>query len=117
MKYHHPLYRGGKDRFRLEFDYFSLGLVLLEIGLWKSLEDVPNALQTPQDDHQSYLKRMQGEVLPLLGPRMGRVYRDATLACLAFNVKLNTIQSTGSERQILSRFRESVVDTLASLSV
>jgi serine/threonine protein kinase len=117
MKYHHPLYRGGKDRFRPEFDYFSLGLVLLEIGLWKSLEDVPNALLTPQDEHQSYLKRMQGEVLPLLGPRMGRVYRDATLACLAFNVNLNTTQSTGSERQILSHFRESVVDTLASLSV
>lgn len=43
-RYHHPDYtiasmRRG-NRFRLEYDYYSLGLMLLEIGLWDTIASV-----------------------------------------------------------------------------
>ena len=40
MPYQYPVYRKNfpEIRFQLEFDYYSVGLVLLEIRLWTSLE-------------------------------------------------------------------------------
>ena len=34
-EYQHPDYRQGPSRFRKGYDYYSLGLVLLQIGTWK----------------------------------------------------------------------------------
>ena len=38
--YQHPEYRARRSRFRTEYDYYSLGLILLEIGLWKPLDEI-----------------------------------------------------------------------------
>lgn len=39
--YQHPQYANSSGvRFRAEFDYYSIGLVLLEIGLWMRLKDL-----------------------------------------------------------------------------
>ncbi|MCJ1234523.1 hypothetical protein MMC14_002484 [Varicellaria rhodocarpa] len=40
QNYQHPEYRKTKLRYRAEYDYYSLGFVLLEIGLWKSLGEI-----------------------------------------------------------------------------
>lgn len=117
MKYQHPLYRSGQYRFRPEFDYFSLGLVFLEIGLWKPLEGIPETLLRPQEDYQNYMTRIQREVLPLLGPRMGKAYRDATSACLTFNISSNTMETAHSAAQSVSTFKDSVVGALSGCSV
>ncbi|KAK5655157.1 hypothetical protein OQA88_6056 [Cercophora sp. LCS_1] len=39
-KHQHPAYGTGEYRFRPEFENFSLGYVLLELGLWKSLDEI-----------------------------------------------------------------------------
>ena len=41
-KYQHPQYTNGqsRQRFKEGYDYYSVGSVLLEIGLWKSLSDL-----------------------------------------------------------------------------
>ena len=81
VNYQDPRYRDGRVRYRTEFDYFSLGLVLLEIGMWKTLRK----LIGPQEKLPVGLIRKQ--YLPLLGPRMGKSYRDAVSTCLSFDFR------------------------------
>lgn len=69
-------------RSRTEFDYYSLGVVLLEIGLWTPLEELV------MKGIGSYPPRRQkdlwlNEFVPALGPPMGEVYREAVKFCLS----------------------------------
>ncbi|TGJ79367.1 hypothetical protein E0Z10_g9384, partial [Xylaria hypoxylon] len=82
--YHHPEYAGeggGGDReaYRPEFDYYSLGLVLLELGHWWPLRNIV------QDRHDRAAVRdyvLQRSV-PFLAGAMGEAYARATEACLS----------------------------------
>ncbi|KAI4088864.1 MAG: hypothetical protein L6R37_008138 [Teloschistes peruensis] len=52
--YRHPKAQGlARANFRMSFDLFALGCVLLEVGLWMSLLDILRrvASQSPQNDH------------------------------------------------------------------
>ena len=40
QKYQHPEYAKDRQRFCPGFDYYSLGLLLLEIGLWQTLDEI-----------------------------------------------------------------------------
>ena len=42
IAYQHPDYLGGGGnvQYRLQFDYYRLGLILLEIGRWEYLENI-----------------------------------------------------------------------------
>lgn len=69
-------------RFRTEFDYYSLGVVLLEIGLWTPLEELVTK------GIGSYPPRLQKDLwlngfVPALGPPMGEVYQKAVKSCLS----------------------------------
>jgi len=76
-KYHHPLYSMNGPRYQPEFDYYSLGIVLLEIGLWKTIDGMTKAASPSQRRDELCNKRV-----PLLGHYMGTEYQDAVLACL-----------------------------------
>ncbi len=67
-------------RFRPEFDYYSLGLVVLEIGLWTPLRRMTEKYRerTPQELRDKFL----GSGLPKLGTRMGTIYQGAVESCL-----------------------------------
>jgi len=80
LDYLHPDYLQQPKRYRVEFDYFSIGLVLLEIGLWKPLADLTRDLKG-QPPSQVKQKLLEVEV-PQLGYFMGRRYRDCVIACL-----------------------------------
>ncbi|KAF2809499.1 kinase-like protein [Mytilinidion resinicola] len=82
-KYHHPQYLntdGPQAKYRLEFDHYSLGLVLLEIGLWKTLERLTNGMKVTT--HEDRLDQICESRVRLLGHQMGTAYQDAVLACL-----------------------------------
>lgn len=87
-RYHHPQYcqsPGRQVRYRLEFDYYSLGLVLIEIGLWKTLENltqIKTASTNQETNNQKVLDELLKKRVPLLGHYMGTDYQDAVLACL-----------------------------------
>ncbi|KAF2810678.1 uncharacterized protein BDZ99DRAFT_462031, partial [Mytilinidion resinicola] len=79
-KYYHPSYtseasRRG-ERFRLDYDYYGLGLVLVEIGLWDRLENFKG--NSPTELKNRLLKTQ----VPLLGHTVGQSYRKAVEACL-----------------------------------
>jgi hypothetical protein len=79
--YQHPEYR-QQGRFRLEYDYYSLGVVLLELGLWYPLQ----AWSEKSEYNNMSLGRFRGimirKYVPRLTAHVGDVYRRAVLACL-----------------------------------
>ena len=94
--YQHPSYRTTESTtsFRAEFDYYSIGLVLLEIGLWTTLEDlVDNKIE-------AYLAKgthpWVEDFVPRLGSIMGNVFRDAVKACLNGQLKCSDDNRGGS---------------------
>ncbi len=77
--YHHPAYAQGA-RFEPSFDFYSLGLVLLEIGLWRPMQQLISGWK------YNTLWKLRDMLLekrvPLLAHAMGRGYRDLVELCL-----------------------------------
>jgi hypothetical protein len=83
--YYHPSYAQHLElrRFRAEYDYFSVGLVLLEIGLWETLEEMHDDQgRVVEVAGQKRTGKLIEEFIPRLGSTMGGIYRDAVAACL-----------------------------------
>ncbi|KAH8706168.1 hypothetical protein BGZ61DRAFT_575664 [Ilyonectria robusta] len=83
--YLHPDYRAVPEpRFHLGYDHFSVGLLLLEIGLWEPITRSRLLGKRSIEDFESRelheLWREHG--VPLLGPLMGKTFRDAVALCL-----------------------------------
>lgn len=79
-----------EERYRLEFDYYSLGLILLEIGLWYSLHDIharfvkasgATTAAAAVSAHQRR-KNLLRHAVPSLGCAAGAIFRDAVRFCL-----------------------------------
>ena len=78
--YQHPQYAQRKHSYLPHFDYYSLGLVLLEIGHWAPLTDlIAGKKFSSLEDQRLYLLRAR---VPLLGHSVGKEYMTAVLACL-----------------------------------
>jgi serine/threonine protein kinase len=82
MDFQHPEYlKGdGKIRYRPEFDYYSLGMVLLEIGHWKPLDTIIAKIPGSPEDVLIELQKVQ---VPQLGQYLGVIYRNVVKACLS----------------------------------
>ena len=89
-KYHHPVYirnsrsvvqesEDPRKRFREEFEYYSLGLVLLEIGLWTPLSTIIKKIPGSPEDVRVQLL---GTHISLLKTYMGDAYAEAVKVCL-----------------------------------
>ena len=81
-EYRHPAYREGSTRAKISHDYYSMGLVLLEIGLWTSISNVYNALRnrtlTASQLRDKYVALCERELHKAMGP----LYQAITLTCL-----------------------------------
>lgn len=88
--YRHPLLRGmgqgteeeGQSipRFQRKFDVYSLGLILLEIGLWDRVATFERS--TDRADPQALADRLVRVCKEHLGHRLGAVYRDVVVRCI-----------------------------------
>ena len=77
--YHHPEYERGA-RFVAEFDFYSLGLALLEIGLWRLLQ---KKIEDRKFKDLGELRELLLERrVPLLAHAMGKGYCKAVEICL-----------------------------------
>ncbi len=81
-EYQHPDYMQPHSRFRKGYDYYSLGLVLLEIGTWTSLTNIHAKLQThsPSQLREEYLNCCENDLKKTMGP----IYQSVTKRCLLF---------------------------------
>jgi len=106
--YRHPNSLNGMSRrpYCKSYDIYSLGLVLLEIGLWK-------VLQTYHKPHYSAEKFRDKVVVqnlvPNLGSKTGRLYREVVERCLFAREDLSS--------QEAGQLMEYVVSSLESLRV
>ncbi|KAK2589782.1 hypothetical protein QQS21_012541 [Conoideocrella luteorostrata] len=88
------------------FDVYSLGLVLLEIGLWKVLQ----AYYKPHYSADRWRDKVVLAVLvPGLGSKVGKRFRETVEMCLAVNEHLSSEQA--------GKIMERVVATLESIHV
>ena len=121
--YRHPEYAMRPHRFRMDYDYFSLGLVLLEIGVWEYLDRSLKRLRIPfpQDLGPVLLEQR----VPLLEHSMGSGYRYAVDACLrglrvgstAINQETADADDTDTSRDaLLLEFQRRVVQPILECS-
>lgn len=122
----HPEYLTNRQRFRPEFDYYSLGLLLLEVGTWMPLSDMISKLKNfdpsrhhanrlQQAIHQAILK----EWVPILGQYMGTTYCNVVRTCLAgkFGASIGGIDSGGVELFVGANFAKLVIEPLETCCV
>lgn len=75
----HAQSKSGKTpRYRAQFDIYSLGLVLLEIGLWRTLGE----LRRHCKDDVEFRTKLETEYCDKLLPRVGEVYWRVVKRCL-----------------------------------
>ena len=91
--YQHPAYDPDKNRFEKIYDYYSVGVILLEIGFWEPISTFESRHKNQtEEDFQNLLVQRYA---PKLGPKMGSLYRDVVVACLS-----GTFQDTTEEPEI-----------------
>lgn len=108
--YRHPDCN-GKFRFQEIYDYYSIGLVLLEIGLWEPLQWFSGGYPTNQF-RENLIKDHVGP----LGQTMGETYRNTVRACLDGTFDKFDKGSAGRLSSRLGQFCESVVKPLEELA-
>jgi len=84
-EYQHYKYANQSGQsFQSGYDYYSLGLVLLELGLWTSLDNLPILDQKLADMSLDTIQDVMYEkAVPLLGPMVGEDYQEAVRICLS----------------------------------
>lgn len=65
-------------RFRTDYDLYSLGIVLLEIGLWYPIKSLCGRKETVED----FQARLNSDIVPELRYRMGKRYYEVVMRCL-----------------------------------
>ncbi len=113
--YQHPLYCEGGVGFRMSFDFFSIGIVLLELGLWipvsllRSAHSDSPEISSAEDFRQKLLRTY----VPMLGEKMGALYREAVSFCLDAELAIEMAQEEADGQQTAqSLFRAKVVEAL-----
>lgn len=80
VHYQHPGYVRGTS-FRRTFDYFGLGIILLELGLWVAISEL-RADHPELRTREEFRLKLLSSYVPMLGGKMGALYRDAVHFCL-----------------------------------
>lgn len=117
QEYQHPRYRQRAARYRAEYDYYSLGVVLLEIGLWRGISSKLK-LATRKSPLEKQMCLVD-EWVPHLGFYMGAAYQEVVRYCLQVadrNLDLEKKEETGKglpTTDINLAFEAFVVEKLA----
>lgn len=116
--YVHPDYLDNDERFEPLFDYYSLGLILFEIGMWRSLGKLTRKGTHPR----LMLAKLMPDYMSNLQLNTGRVYAKCVETCLDGSLKCpppSGEASQSTERRNASvhvNFALSVVSKLTRLA-
>jgi len=104
----------ARGLYRREYDIYSLGVILLELGVRKTAQIILQQALAGQPYGKHSPERFRSWLIeaigPQLGTKMGLVYRDVTLLCLRGNFDL-------SNRTLGTAFYMDVVKKLESCHV
>ena len=117
----HPDYCTGKQAYRQFYDYYSIGIVLLELGSWSPLEEFIKRSLECASRPSAFRDKLIDKYAPRLSHIMGVRYADVTLACLRCEFgqgKLEGIRGSepGQEPTELGDFFDKVVAPLGELA-
>ena len=109
--YQHPAYLKDSRRYCPEFDYYSLGIILLEIGLWRPLGEMTKKYE---GSHEDIRDRLLQERIPLLKQTMGRPYFEAVRICVEgdFGQPEQGAEHGSAAKVLHLRFEERVLSNL-----
>ena len=115
MEYQHPLYARNAVsdadnstnpivRFRQEFDYYSVGMVLMEIAFWTPLRSITEKFE---GSRKEMFEKLLERYVPLVRMYMGDTYGAAVQYCLTMYVEEQ--KEKYSPEDVRDRFNENVV--------
>ncbi|KAK0992279.1 hypothetical protein LTS01_007969 [Friedmanniomyces endolithicus] len=117
-RYHHPDYlskENGQFRgFRPEFDYYSLGILLLEVACWNTIDAIMSS--HAKEDNRTFARSVVEEKLDELKFSMGSTYAGVVEQCLT-GVKKSAVVAEGVpiDAQTNLAVRETITGPLKSL--
>jgi hypothetical protein len=91
-------------------DYYSFGLLLVEIGIW---DHIPNLLKShiqrkgPAGIQEKLIKHMEDK----LSHSMGEAYEQATMTCLEAKLA-SEVEGAGMMQNVVKRFEHRVLEAL-----
>ncbi|KAI1750909.1 hypothetical protein F4782DRAFT_227811 [Xylaria castorea] len=117
--YRHPDYAGADaanlasaSGYLAEYDYYGLGLVLLEIGLWYPLCKMVEVMDTERSKIRTELRQ---EWVPHLVPTVGEAYAKAVDDCLSG--RLSRFGKAPEKESVDEAFERSILGPLSRLAV
>lgn len=113
QEYHHPDFINGTP-YRVEFDYYSLGIILLELALWKSVSEITKS-QSWKVPWAQFRERLIQETVPQLDFYVGPEYREVVGDCL--RMRVHDRPNEGNSTVLIQNFQDKVVARLRELKV
>lgn len=111
--YQHPEYIRDNDTYTFKHDYYSLGIVLLELGLWKPLMKMGKLSGL---SIEGFRQQLVDTVVPRLGQSMGTTFRDVVNAMLGWEFDDDKISDKTVTPKVQSRFETTVLSKLRTLA-
>ncbi len=109
--YRHPSRQGSLRKGHTKMhDLYSLGVVLLEIGLWQSASHIVSHKRKGPVIANSMLQTLQGACLERLAHYAGASYQEAVHVCLTSRFEVDLDDENGS--RLATSFQTRVVDEL-----
>ena len=115
IEYQHPIYQRNAlsyadnsttpiVRYYQEFDYYSVGIVLMEIAFWAPLKSITERIK---GSRKEMLEKLLETYVPLVWTYMGDIYGAAVQYCLTIYVEEQ--KEKYSPEDVRDRFNENVV--------
>jgi serine/threonine protein kinase len=95
-------------RFKKSHDVYSLGVVLLEVAIWKDIKSILNFPETEQLTAKRTVKALMGKCDTALRHQVGSTLTDCILACLGFDLASGKL----TEYQAHVYFQQKVIKPL-----
>ena len=119
LLYRHPqsIDAEGRPRSRFEpaYDVYSLGVVLLEIGLWCSVEGLWSKGKYTGRLDRRFVGHLRDHYAAQLGGKMGKIYMEVVTACLSGQYANCDGIGPEASKQAQERFYWAVVNPLSKL--
>ncbi|KAI8934449.1 hypothetical protein NX059_009181 [Plenodomus lindquistii] len=106
----HPTYIAGGERFHPAFDYYALGIVLLELALWRPIDKMFKASTPPVELHNLLCQNTRTYV----PQRMGTGYSEVIIACLKF---YENYKQVDEHTNIILLFQQEIMEKLKQCSL
>jgi hypothetical protein len=118
LDYRHPAYQ-HTGHFRVGYDYYSLGIMLLEIGLWMPLAAIADRREYRTLSPSELRDTLVNRYVPRLGCKMGKTYQDVVYVLLSDGLdpdpEREVVDRAGENRAFMT-FLDEVVEPLERLA-